>query len=63
MFRLIIEDKNLDCKLDNAGEVATVIFENTGLWMFASHVRQVCNEAKSGDRFEYEDVGVTIEHL
>lgn len=63
MFRLVIEDKYLDCKLDNADEVANVIFNNTGLWMFASHVRQACNEAKSGDRFEYEDVGVIIECL
>lgn len=63
MFRLVIEDKYLDCKLDNASEVANVIFDKTGLWMFASHVRQVCGKAKSGDRFEYEDVGVIIECL
>lgn len=63
MFRLVIKDRYVDCELDNASEVANAIFDNTGLWMFASHVKQVCNEAKSGERFEYEDVGVTIECL
>lgn len=63
MFRLVIEDKNIDYELDNANEVANAIFNNTNEWMFASHVREVCANAKSGDRFEYEDNGITIECL
>ena len=61
MFRLVIKNRYVDCELDNASEVANLIFDNTNLWMFASHVKQVCSEAKIGDKFEYEDVGVTIE--
>lgn len=63
MFRLVIEDRNFDGKFDDADEVANVVFDKTGLWTLASLVRQECNEAKSGDKFEYEDAGVVIECL
>ena len=63
MFKLIMEEKNVNCTLDNADNVANLVFELTGLWMFASHVREVCGKAKSGDKFEYDDCGITIECL
>ena len=63
MFRLIVEDKHIDYTLSSAMEVANAVFENTGLWMLASHIREECSKAKSGDRFEYDDAGVVIECL
>lgn len=62
MYELIFAD---ECtynvrKLEN---VAEIIFNVTGLWMFANHVKEVCSKAKIGDKFEYHDVGLTINVL
>lgn len=60
-FTLIDEYREIQETFDTANDVANFTFETTGLWMLAIHVKEVCNEAKSGDKWENEDVGLTIE--
>ena len=60
MFRLIIEDKFIDYHLETAAEVANAVFENTGLWMLASHVKEVCACLTVGDKWENKDAGIII---
>lgn len=47
----------------NADSVSDFIYNRTKLWMFASHIRELCNKAKSGDIMEFKDVGLKIVHL
>lgn len=62
MFQFIIKEKNIEYRLDTANEVANAFFENTNEWMVASNVGEVCNKAKTGDVFEYEE-GIIIKCL
>lgn len=60
MFRLIIEDKNIDMELENANDVANVFFENTNDWLYTSHLRETCSKAKSGDITFFDIYNITI---
>ena len=62
MFEIIFEDGNIYTSNTNDG-VANIVFNNTGLWMLASHIRELCKEMVYGDIEEFEDVGLTIKKL
>lgn len=62
MFEIMFEDGNIYTSETNEG-VANIVFDNTGLWMLASHIRELCKEMVCGDIEEFEDVGLTIKKL
>lgn len=62
MFEIIFDDGNIYTANTNDG-VANIVFNTTGLWMLASHIRGLCKEMSSGDVEEFEDVGLIIKKI
>ena len=62
MFEIIFEDGNGYIANTN-DDVSNVVFNHTGLWMLASHIRELCKEMVCGDIEEFEDVGLIIKKI
>ena len=60
-FTLFGENRQIDTTFDSVDEMADFVFETTGFWMLAKHIKEICNEMRSGDEWVNEDVGIVIE--
>ena len=62
-FTLIDEYREIETIFDSTSDMANFVFETTGLWLLAGHVKSVCDEMQRGDKWENEDAGITIERI
>lgn len=63
MFIVKYEDHLSGKELMTADEVVNNVFAQTGLWMLATHVKDVCKRLAPGETWKQEDVGLTIERV
>ena len=60
-FTLFGESRQIDTTFDSAEEMADFVFEATGFWILAKHIKEICNNMHSGDKWVNEDAGIIIE--
>ena len=63
MFTVKYEDHLSEKEPMTADEVANNVFAQTGLWMLAVHVKDVCKQLSSGETWTQGDVGLTITRI
>ncbi len=63
LFTVKYEDHLSEKEPMTADEVANNVFAQTGLWMLAVHVKDVCKQLASGETWKQDDVGLTIKRV
>ena len=63
MFKLILNNGYVEIveNFDTVDNMVKFTYDATGLGLLSMHIKEVCNELKSGDKWENKDAGITIE--